>query len=101
MTEGTWPEQEIVSAWLAKHGISVPFAAQFELQEQLTALRGQPATRLLKWLDNNTTFFDVARDLPPNIPALATVAKRIWYHASDDQESYPFSAVIEAALRRA
>src|SRR5437879_5429399 len=55
-----------------------------------------------KWLDGNTTFFDVQRDLPvegPNIPVLAAVSRRIWYHATDDTASYPFSAVIDAALR--
>ena len=48
------------------------------------------------WLDNNTTFYDVSPD-GPNVPVLASVSKRIWYHATDNQESYPFSAVIDAA----
>src|SRR4029077_11012133 len=57
-----------------------------------------------KWLDSNTTFYDVQPDGPesctagPNIPVLAAVSKRIWYHATDDQSSYPFSAVLDAAM---
>lgn len=55
----------------------------------------------LKWLDNNTTFYDV-NSAGSNVPVLASVSKRIWYHATDDQRSYPFSAVIaaRAALSR-
>ena len=54
----------------------------------------------LEWLDNNTTFYDVDADWPVdghNIPVLASVSKRIWYHATDDTTSYPFSAVIEGS----
>ena len=60
---------------------------------------------LREWLDNNTTFYDVVSDGPesctsgPNIPVLASVSKRIWYHATDDQTSYPFSTVADAARK--
>lgn len=63
------------------------------LQRRYDALR--------HWLDNNTTFMDVDADWPVegnNIPTLVQVSNRIWYHATDDQTSYPFSAVIDAAL---
>lgn len=53
---------------------------------------------LMEWLDNNTTFFDVDHSEKiegPNIPILAGVSQRIWYHATDDTESWPFSALIE------
>jgi hypothetical protein len=56
----------------------------------------------LEWMDNNTMFYDVdhnlidGTDTPPNVPVLASVSKRIWYHATDDTESYPFSKVLEA-----
>ena len=59
----------------------------------------------IKWLDNNTTFFNVdhskinGTDTPRNVPVLASVSKRIWYHASDDMQSYPFSAVMAKALQ--
>lgn len=55
--------------------------------------------RLRYWLDNNTTFYDVDADWPVeghNIPVLAQVSNRIWYHATDDMTSYPFSKVIDA-----
>jgi hypothetical protein len=45
----------------------------------------------LELLDNNTTFYE-PNGL--NGPALSSVSKRIWYHATDDTESYPFSKVL-------
>ena len=54
-----------------------------------------------KWLDNNTTFYNVDADWPVygnNIPVLASVSERIWYHATDNIKDYPFSAVIDTAL---
>ena len=58
---------------------------------------------VLAWLDSNTTYFDVQPPAvnAPNVPVLAAVSKRIWYHATDDQLSYPFSDVIRAALQHA
>jgi hypothetical protein len=58
------------------------------------------AQTLQDWLDNNTTFYDVDADWPVeghNIPVLAQVSQRIWYHATDNTKDYPFSAVIDAA----
>jgi len=58
------------------------------------------AERLRHFVDNNMTFYDVDADYDVeghNIPTLAQVSKRIWYHATDDITSYPFSAVIDAA----
>lgn len=37
----SWPEQEIVSAWLQRYWIAVTFAQQFELQNELTKLRAR------------------------------------------------------------
>ena len=54
------------------------------------------------WLDNNTTFFDVdhtEKTKGSNIPVLAYVSNRVWYHATDDTESYPFSAVAFEAMK--
>lgn len=45
------------------------------------------------WLDNNTTFCDVELG---KRPVLQSVSKRIWYHATDDQRSFPFSALFAA-----
>jgi len=58
------------------------------------------AERMREWLDSNTTFYDVDADYDVegrNIPTLAQVSARIWYHATDDTKSYPFSAVVAAA----
>lgn len=54
---------------------------------------------LRKWLDNNTTFYNVSEAF--EAPVLAAVSGRIWYHATDDMESYPFSDVIRTALASA
>lgn len=56
-----------------------------------------------EWLDNNTSFFDVNHDAidgytSVNVPSLAAVSKRIWYHATDDIEACPFSVVVKKAL---
>jgi predicted nuclease with TOPRIM domain len=48
----------------------------------------------LEWLDNNTTFYDTDKS---DAPLLASVSRRIWYHATNDTESYPFSRVIKEA----
>jgi len=67
-------------------------AANKQLREEVAALK--------KWLDSNTTFYDVDADFDVegrNVPALAQVSARIWYHATDDIDSYPFSAAIDAA----
>ena len=52
------------------------------------------AEAALAWLDNNTTFCDDGKLV------LASVTKRIWYHATDDTKAYPFSKVIQAALNQ-
>lgn len=54
-----------------------------------------------RWVNNNMTFYDVEPDGPdvctsgPNIPTLAGVSKRIWYHATDNQTVSLFSEVID------
>lgn len=45
--------------------------------------------RLRDWMDNNFTHCE-----PGAVPVLGSVSKRIWYHATDDTESYPFSEVV-------
>ena len=57
---------------------------------------------LLNFVDKNMIFYDVDADsliYAPNIPVLASVSNRIWYHATDDTKSCPFSAVIDAAMK--
>lgn len=62
----------------------------------------RPELGALHWLDNNMTHFDTVQPAEgPNVPVLAKVSKRIWYHATDDQESWPFSNVLERALKEA
>lgn len=52
--------------------------------------------RLRDWMRNNLTFYNTAES---DGPVLASVSKRIWYHATDDTESYPFDAVADAAMK--
>ena len=69
-----------------------------EAQANISAMR--------RWVNNNMTFYDVEPDGPdvftsgPNIPTLAGVSKRIWYHATDNQTVSLFSDVIDAAIRK-
>ena len=59
---------------------------------------------LITWLNSNTTFYDVdvrASTQHPNIPVLASVSNRIWYHATDNQLDFPFSQVIRSAIEAA
>ena len=64
-----------------------------EAQAKISAMR--------RWVNNNMTFYDVEPDGPnvctsgPNIPTLAAVSKRIWYHATDNQTVSLFSEVID------
>lgn len=61
---------------------------------------GVPMEALLEWIDRDMTYFDVDRSQPtngPNVPVLAAVSKRIWYHATDS-DAYPFSAVAKTTL---
>lgn len=54
-----------------------------------------------RWLRNRVTFYDIDADWPvdaPNVPVLAQVAERIWYHATDDIHSLSLDALIDAAL---
>ena len=70
-------------------------------QTKLAAAQAEIAA-LRNFVDNNMTFYDVDADWPvdaKNVPVLAQVSDRIWYHATDDTKSYPFSKVIDAAIR--
>jgi hypothetical protein len=61
----------------------------------------QDAERM-RWLDKNSTFMEGNHDAPTaaaNVPVLAAVSNRIWYHATDDVTSYPLSAVADAAMQ--
>ena len=64
-----------------------------EAKAEISAMR--------RWVNNNMTFYDVEPDGPdvctsgPNIPTLAAVSKRIWYHATDNQTVSLFSEVID------
>lgn len=76
-------------------------AANVELQQRIAALERQLA-EARKWLDNNTTYYDVDADFDvegANVPTLAQVKNRIWYHATDDQAGYPFSNVIDRSMK--
>jgi hypothetical protein len=79
----------------------VPREFACELERELAAAQAEIAA-LRNFVDKNMTFYDVDADFlvdAPNIPVLAQVSNRIWYHATDDTKSYPFSAVIDAAMK--
>jgi hypothetical protein len=61
-----------------------------------------PNAAIYNWLDANFTFYDVDRGADVegrNVPGLALVSKRIWYHATDNQRDYPFSEVVMNAVQ--
>ena len=58
-----------------------------DLEDENKRLREQ-----IEWLDNNTTFYNTDES---DGPVLASVSKRIWYHATDDTVAYPFSALLK------
>ena len=72
------------------HQLLVDSLAYIEALEQERAA-------LHAWLNNNSTFYDTAAS---DAPVLAEVSERIWYHATDDQESWPFSKVVERAMAK-
>jgi hypothetical protein len=82
------------NAWIGMEKRATASEARVaELERERDALR--------LWLNNNTTYYDVDADWPVeghNIPVLAQVSNRIWYHATDDCTSYPFSTVADAAI---
>lgn len=65
-----------------------------DLQSALEAAR-KDGDQLRHFINNNMTFYDTNES---HVPVLASVSKRIWYHATDDVTSYPFDAVIHAAI---
>ena len=60
-----------------------------KLEAQLALMR--------EWLDNNTTHYET-EGRRSAIPVLATVSRKIWYHATDDCESYPFTDMMDKAI---
>ena len=58
--------------------------------EEMDALRS--------WLDNNMTHYNTSE--AGARPILAELGKRVWYHVTDDTESFPFSAAIDAAKEK-
>jgi hypothetical protein len=86
-------------------GFSVtPVGFSRYLERELAAAQAK-ISAMRRWVNNNMTFYDVEPDGPdvctsgPNIPTLAAVSKRIWYHATDNQTVSLFSEVIDAAMK--
>ena len=84
----------------AKEQLRLCNVDQFTTAAELAEAQAKiSATR--RWVNNNMTFYDVEPDGPdictsgPNIPTLAGVSKRIWYHATDNQTVSLFSEVID------
>lgn len=76
---------------LIDHARSLERRLKMAEKERDAALREVEEIR--KWLDNNTTW-----TIADKSPVLAEFAKRVWYHVTNDTESYPFSAVIDTAI---
>ena len=76
-----------------QHALTDAIKKLAEAKAKISAMR--------RWVNNNMTFYDVEPDGPdvctsgPNIPTLAGVSKRIWYHATDNQTVSLFSEVID------
>lgn len=95
----TWGETQYVSLNNEDRELALSIYRRARRGDSTPSARGDSA--ILEWLDKNTTFYDVAPYAAdsPNVPTLASVSKRIWYHATDDQLSWPFSKVIEHTIR--
>jgi len=92
--DGTMRPAHGLGEWVKAEDYDKLHAATEAAQAKIAALRN--------FVDKNMTFYDVNADSlvdAPNIPVLAQVSNRIWYHATDDTKSCPFSAVIDAAMK--
>ena len=92
--DGTLRPAHGLGEWVKAEEYDKLHAAAKAAQAEIAALRD--------FVDKNMTFYDVDADSlvdAPNIPVLAQVSNRIWYHATDDTKSCPFSAVIDAAMK--
>jgi len=92
--DGTMRPAHGLGEWVKAEDYDKLHAAAAAAQAEIAALRN--------FVDKNMTFYDVDADSlvdAPNIPVLAQVSNRIWYHATDDTKSCPFSAVIDAAMK--
>jgi superfamily I DNA/RNA helicase len=68
-----------------------------EAEARIAALEAE-RDALRSWLDNNMTHYNTAE--AGARPILAEFGKRVWYHVTDDTESFPFSAAIDAAKEK-
>lgn len=92
--DGTMRPAHGLGEWVKAEDYDKLHAAAEAAQAEIAALRN--------FVDKNMVFYDVDADSlvdAPNIPVLAQVSNRIWYHATDDTKSCPFSAVIDAAMK--
>jgi len=92
--DGTLRPAHGLGEWVKAEDYDKLHATAEAAQAEIAALRN--------FVDKNMTFYDVDADSllnTPNIPVLAQVSNRIWYHATDDTKSCPFSAVIDAAMK--
>jgi len=95
--DGTLRPAHGLGKWVKAEDYDKLHATAEAAQAEIAALRN--------FVDKNMTFYDVDANFlnfliaAPNIPVLAQVSNRIWYHATDDTKSCPFSAVIDAAMK--
>ena len=79
--------------WLISEVERLRRQAEFHSEERKT--NKEIAEKLVYWLDNNFTFCN-----PGEVPVLGEVSRRIWYHATDDIESFPFSEIMGKAIEK-
>jgi hypothetical protein len=77
-----------------------------EAADEIQRLRAENATlradaERYRWLCKNITFHDIDHDYDTeghNVPVLAQVSNRLWYHATDDVVSNTLDSAIDAAM---
>ena len=85
---------------VTKQGIDAMITNYLKLERELAEAQAK-ISAMRRWVNNNMTFYDVEPDGPdvctsgPNIPTLAGVSKRIWYHGTNNQTVSLFSDVID------
>ena len=81
------PDRTIASQRDYSQAIHDAADALVQLREERDQMRA--------WLNNNMTHYNTAE--AGARPILAEFGKRVWYHVTDDTESFPFSAALALA----
>lgn len=91
---------ECVDTSLYGHLAACPFGQIDRLRAELAECK-KDAERY-RWLRENVTYHDIDHDYDVeirNVPVLAQVSNRLWYHATDDVTSETLDDLIDAARK--